>query len=576
MSFLRAIMLVLALIVAAGGMIACTGGSDAPTLACQPDEGPITHGPRVGGVTDTTAKVWVRACEALDVQVQYQAGGGAWQDGASEQTNAERDGTAVIELTGLTPHTEYSYRVVLDDQPTDELSGEFRTLIGADQPGVLTFLFGADTRPEGDRVGYETMSALDADFAILAGDQIYVDPQLPPDEPFFDPKGKEDYEAVYRAAWAEPTFRRFLTTTPTMMMWDDHEILNDWAAGTESPYPWAAAAYDEYQHSANPTSFRPGVYYYTMRAGPSDFFVLDERTFRSPDSQRDDEFKTMIGREQKADLKMWLLNSTALFKFIVSPVMFSDYSKHGEEGWVAFKAERNEILDFVREHHVPGVVLLSGDEHWAAVLRLQPWSLYELGPTPIAGFSGVPTDETGPDILFKLGQTALFGSVTIDTNACPATVTLRVIDAFGRERYALPLTEGDLLQPIIAPEEYCAARNAGGLDIDSDGCTDAQERGDDETLGGRRDPLYHWDFYDVNGDRVVDNLDAIAVADSLGAKVQDSGRLAKLYDPVLDRSEPADGAEEWSAGPPDGVIDDTDVLLVTAQNGASCASPTVP
>ena len=37
------------------------------------------------------------------------------------------------------------------------------------------------------------------------------------------------------------------------------------------------------------------------------------------------------------------------------------------------------------------------------------------------------------------------------------------------------------------------------LDSASDGCTSATEMGSDETLGGRRDYLNPWDYYDVAG-----------------------------------------------------------------------------
>ncbi len=573
MNNIRPAAVLLVLTVIAGLAVACSRESSGPKAECAPSEGPITHGPRVGAITESTAKIWVRGCEAVDVNVQYRTATAAdWTEASDTAagTDLAQDGVAVVELTDLAPATSHLYRLTIDSQPSDSLAGAFRTLPAPDRPGVVSFVFGADIRPEGSRAVYEAMAATDPDFALLIGDQIYVDPQLPPEEPHFEARGSEDYEAVYRAAWEEPAFRRFIASVPTLMMWDDHEILNDWDEQDAPPYAWALSAYDEYQHSANPVSFRPGGLYYVVRAGPAELFVLDERSNRSANNQRDDQQKTMLGRQQKADLQLWLLNSTAKFKFIVSPVMWSDYAKHTEEAWVSFKTERNDILDYVRDHRVPGVVLLSGDEHWTGVFRLDPWDLYELSPTPLAGFSGAATDAGSPDILFKLGQTAVFGSVTVDTTSCPATLVLRVNDAFGQERFALPLTEADLVRPVVAAADYCAASQTGELDSDSDGCSDATELGDDEKQGGRRDPLYHWDFYDVNGDRQVDSTDAIAVADELGVKLG-SG----LYDPALDRSEPPDGATQWNAGPPDGIIDETDVLLVAAQVGHGCATAPV-
>ena len=48
-------------------------------------------------------------------------------------------------------------------------------------------------------------------------------------------------------------------------------------------------------------------------------------------------------------------------------------------------------------------------------------------------------------------------------------------------------TDGDTIANSIDPND------------DNDGCTDDQENGLDETLGGRRDPHSPWDFYDVAG-----------------------------------------------------------------------------
>ncbi len=570
---LRSVVLV-ALAVAAAAALACGGAGGGRSAACDSSVPAVTHGPRVGAVSETEAKIWVRACRSAGVSVQYKGEAATWDqadESGTVKARANQDWTAVVELTGLAPKTAYSYRIAVDGEPDDLLSGGFRTM-PPDEPGTLSFVFGADIRPEGSRVAFATLAKQRADFALLYGDQIYVDPQLPPEEPHFDAHGKQDYEAVYRTVWAEPTLRGFLAGTPTFMMWDDHEILNDWDRADESPYPWARAAYQEYQGSANPEPYRPGELYYVIHAGTAELFVLDERTHRVANNQRDDQLKTMLGRTQAADLETWLLGSTAKFKFIVSPVMWSDFAKHTEEAWPSFKHERNEILDYVRDHRVPGVILLSGDEHWTAVLKLAPWDLYELAPTPLAGFSGAATDEDSPEVLFKLGQTAVFGSVTIDTTVCPASLDFKVVDAFGKVRYELPLTEAEINAPIAATTaDYCTASQAGLLDSDGDGCSDAIERGSDEKRGGRRDPLDRWDFYDVNGDRQVDSRDALAVTDLLGTKIG-SG----LYDPALDRSRPAEGADQWAAGPPDGIINDIDFFLVTAQVGHSCAETPAP
>ncbi|KKK48456.1 hypothetical protein LCGC14_3144910, partial [marine sediment metagenome] len=56
--------------------------------------------------------------------------------------------------------------------------------------------------------------------------------------------------------------------------------------------------------------------------------------------------------------------------------------------------------------------------------------------------------------------------------------------------------DGDGLTNV---EEFSLGTDPCSSDTDLDGCTDREELGGDETLGGKRDPLNFWDFYDVTG-----------------------------------------------------------------------------
>ncbi len=106
-------------------------------------------------------------------------------------------------------------------------------------------------------------------------------------------------------------------------------------------------------------------------------------------------------------------------------------------------------------------------------------------------------------------------------------------------------------------------------DTDGDGCTNAEEYGQDASLGGRRNPLNPWDFYDVNGDRVVNVFDDIlAVVSAYGPST------GADYESAFDRSPPPPGAEPWDLGPPDGLINvSDDILGVVGQFGHTCAGP---
>ena len=129
------------------------------------------------------------------------------------------------------------------------------------------------------------------------------------------------------------------------------------------------------------------------------------------------------------------------------------------------------------------------------------------------------------------------------------------------------------------------------IDTDGDGCLDAAELGSNPYLGGMRDPLNYWDFYDTPsdaGDRdaSIDLLsDLFGVLFRFGAEDGDGAAPvnretdpmaipppAPAYFPAFDRSPAPPGAKSWELGPPDGTIDlFTDIFGLAAQYGHSCA-----
>jgi hypothetical protein len=146
--------------------------------------------------------------------------------------------------------------------------------------------------------------------------------------------------------------------------------------------------------------------------------------------------------------------------------------------------------------------------------------------------------------------------------------------------------------------EYGLGTNICVADTDGDGCRDGaevQNAPGSERTGGRRDPLYFWDFYDVwthppnqptgwTRDKVISSAGDLlglgarygpgphppsgqqAVALALATPVANNG-----YHIAFDRAA-ATGPEPWDRGPPDGVINiATDLLGMAAQYGHNCS-----
>jgi hypothetical protein len=150
---------------------------------------------------------------------------------------------------------------------------------------------------------------------VLLGDQIYAhkppldtlrfiegrrDTTVPPGEVVAD---FEEYARIYRDAWSDPAIRWLLSTVPSAMIFDDHEVGDDWnisEAWVEEmrQYPtWndqivgGYASYWIYQHLGNlsPEALSTDDLYNKVRATEDAWPVLSKfahNAHRGPDGAR--------------------------------------------------------------------------------------------------------------------------------------------------------------------------------------------------------------------------------------------------------------------------------------------------
>ena len=123
------------------------------------------------------------------------------------------------------------------------------------------------------------------------------------------------------------------------------------------------------------------------------------------------------------------------------------------------------------------------------------------------------------------------------------------------------------------------------LDDDNDGCTDEQELGPNETLGGRRNPSDFWDFFDPTRDGAITLLDFLAVLQRFNTADDDGQAPINRnsdpittpdpgpgnYHPLFDRGGFV-GPNGWNQAPADGVIAFGDFLALIVQFAHSCGA----
>ena len=220
-------------------------------------------GPVLRHVTDTTATVWVETDRACDVEVL----------GCRTRTFSVADHHyALVIIERLAPGSITPYTLLLDDEqawppPVSEfppsvirtLDGEAITILfgscRAAAPHEPPWTLGADDDPVRGR-GVDALYAYGLrmleqdpadwpDLLLFVGDQIYADDASPGvrakvkarrghlegDDrypPLDEVADFEEYTWLYHESWRPEVERWLLSVVPSAMVFDDHDIVDDW------------------------------------------------------------------------------------------------------------------------------------------------------------------------------------------------------------------------------------------------------------------------------------------------------------------------------------------------------------
>lgn len=256
----------------------------------------LVLGPLLRYVDETSASVWVETAGATTVTVH--AGSSSW----SARTFRVHDHHyALVECTGLEPGSVTPYSVTVDGvqawpeaggrlalpapviatlkpgKPLRMAFGSCRTSVPHDSAGnrkhgidalrVYALAMGGITQPYGELPW--------PDLVLFLGDQVYADETSDQMKQFIEarrdiaePPGEElkDYEEyahLYTLAWQDEANRWLLSTLPSAMIFDDHDVRDDWNTSAqwrrqmEATEWWhdrivaALASYWVYQHIGN-------------------------------------------------------------------------------------------------------------------------------------------------------------------------------------------------------------------------------------------------------------------------------------------------------------------------------------
>lgn len=428
------------------GVLLFIGGALAPFSVGAGAKLAITHGVSSGDVTPQSAIIWARGAEAPNstLVVEYSASEDFRDVQRAEPVvlKPESDFTGKVVLTGLTPATRYSYRVrqVLGSEQSAPVAGTFITAPQANAPSPVKFAWSADLGGQGmcrrpEYFIFNHLTEAQPDFFLFLGDTVYNDERCPspPNAPGseFVANTLEEYRAKQKYQLADKPYQKARAATSLYMIWDDHEVINNFSGTTVDPQRLAIGRqvfFEFFPITVNPQD--PHRLYRSFRWGQHvEIFILDTRQYRSDNKRPDGPDKTMLGREQLAWLKESLRTSNATWKFIASTVKLSfpsdcpaacDSWANGESE-TGFERELIEISDFIMQNKIKNVVWLTGDEHLIDVIHYDPnrdgaIDFYEFTAGPLSALTSYmgQLDETlNPTRIFGSNQHWNFGQITV-------------------------------------------------------------------------------------------------------------------------------------------------------------------
>jgi phosphodiesterase/alkaline phosphatase D-like protein len=210
-------------------------------------------------VDESSATVWVEASRPCTAEVRCADG----SSGRARTFQICGHHYALVPVTGLTPGSATAYEVLLDGAPVWPLADSpfppstIRTPAYDDAARPVRIAFGscrwaAPPADDHDPVGPDALGTLATELArapdaerrpdvlLLLGDQVYADETSPAtrrylaarrdlrDAPGNQVADYEEYTRLYYESWLDPDVRWLLSTVPSCMIFDDHDVMDDW------------------------------------------------------------------------------------------------------------------------------------------------------------------------------------------------------------------------------------------------------------------------------------------------------------------------------------------------------------
>ena len=306
-----------------------------------------------------------------------------------------------VEVSGLPADDSYFYRFIAGGVVSD--IGRSRTLpiIGMHLDSFKFAFASCQDISNGYFSAYRDMVEQEPSLVIHTGDYIYEGVyrdggrRIPVPEAI----SLEDYRLLYARYKMDPDLQSAHANIPWIMVWDDHEVENDWGGqfseSTNDPKEFlkrktaAMKAYYEHLPLRLSSRLRRGesrIYKRTLIGNLVEFNLLDCRQYRDTPPCRKDgivpnfidsscvealaDERSMLGSKQERWLRRGFGHQGVKWNTLVqtaymAPFDYIEGTTKGfkTDGWDGYAASRQRILDLISDKKIKNPVAIGGEIH---------------------------------------------------------------------------------------------------------------------------------------------------------------------------------------------------------------------
>jgi alkaline phosphatase D len=420
----------------------------------------LQAGPMVGYCEMKEAVIWLQTTKEASVRIEYFDINNPKEIFSSESyTSLKEVGyTYHVLLDKLQPGKKYTYNVFIDNK---KISIAYETSFSSkklwqwrEDASDFTVAFGSCNyvnEPELDRPGkgygseheiFGSIANKNPDIMIWGGDNMYLR------EADWDSKTGIYYRSTHTRAIKE--IQPLLAKTQNFAIWDDHDYgPNDSDRSFYNKYVTQKCFKDfwgnkSYGVDANQNE---GVYS-TFNWGDAQFFLLDDRFFRSPQDRLTGE-KTMLGKQQLEWLIDALSSSIASFKIIVIGGQVLN-EVPDSENYGHYPEEKAHLLKEILDNKIKGVLFLTGDRHFAELSKSNRENTYPLYDWTVSSMTaGIASEKAKKESnSFRVeGSTFFkhnFGIISFSGNKANRQIKLSLFDKDGTELWNKTILKKEL------------------------------------------------------------------------------------------------------------------------------------